>query len=80
SERPTLASMVIKNFSSRSAQACSSRAFMPPESTLRGLESQHKLNVVALGQMPAIGLPAATAGDTIFVTATREKNQCSHKN
>src|SRR5487761_25156 len=40
--------MVIKNSSSRSAQACSSRALMPPECTPCGLESQHLLNVVVL--------------------------------
>src|SRR6266571_6535474 len=41
--------MAIKNFSSRSAQACSSRAFMPPDCTPGPSGSQHLLNVVVLG-------------------------------
>src|SRR6266704_593373 len=42
--------MVIKNFSSRSAQACSSRAFMPTDCTPGPSGSQHLLNVVVLAR------------------------------
>src|SRR6266567_80123 len=69
--------MVIKNFSSRYAQACSSRAFMPPDCTPGPSGSQHLLNVVVLAARGA-NRPDHEFLWGLGMQSARRRVECAH--